>query len=516
MSGIGNRIEILDTTLRDGEQTDCVSFSVQEKVQIADFLLRDLAVDRIEAGSCRVSQGEFEAVQSICRNASEYGMPEKVEVLGFVDGKISVDWLCRAGGKVLNLLCKGSEKHCRGQLGKTLDEHVRDIREVISYARERGVNVNIYLEDWSGGMKESEQYVFDMLGMLSSEPVLRYMLSDTLGVLNPVLTSKYLTCTLNKFPQLHFDFHAHNDYDLAVANSVSAAVAGVKAIHTTVNGLGERAGNTPLASIHAILKDHFAVSSGINENMLYEASKLVECCSGIPVPVNKPVVGEKVFMQVAGIHADGDSKGGLYCSNLLPERFGRRRSYSLGKTSGKANIRRNLEEMGIKLDEKSMALVTRRVIELGDKKELVMPEDLPYIAADVLKNPVENNVVKLIDYSMNLAYGSRPMSSVRVEIDGRQYGASSSGSGQYDAFVKALRKIWKDELSRELPVLENYVVTIPPGGRTDALVQTVITWKWDNRILRTCALDADQNEAAIKATMKMLNVFEQDFRKEQQ
>ena len=508
------KIEILDTTLRDGEQTDGVSFSVDEKVQIADFLLQNLAVSRIEAGSCRVSQGEFEAIRAICRNAADTGMPEKVEVLGFVDGKTSVDWLQKAGGKVLNLLCKGSAKHCLGQLGKTLDEHIRDIREVIAFAAEKNIKVNIYFEDWSGGMKESENYVFDMLSMLSAEPVMRYMLSDTLGILNPVLTAQYLEETIKRFPQLHFDFHAHNDYDLAVANSVAAVSAGVKSIHTTINGLGERAGNTPLASIHAILKDHFDISTGINENMLYEASKLVEYSSGIPIPVNHPVVGEKVFMQVAGIHADGDSKGGLYCSNLMPERFGRRRSYSLGKTSGKANIRRNLEEMGIKLDEKAMALVTKRVTELGDKKELVMPEDLPYIAADVLKNPVENNLVKLIDYSMNLAYGSRPTSSVRVEINGKEYGAASGGSGQYDAFVKALRKIWKDELARELPVLENYVVTIPPGGRTDALVQTVITWKWQERTLRTCGLDADQNEAAIKATIKMLNTFEQDISNE--
>ena len=504
-------IEILDTTLRDGEQTDGVAFSPQEKVLIANFLLNDLAVDRIEAGSCRVSAGEFEAVQSICSNAAEQGMLDRVEVLGFVDGDISVNWLCRAGAKVLNLLCKGSEKHCVGQLRKTPSEHIDDIKRVIDNAFKQNIGVNIYLEDWSSGMKDNKEYIFSMLESLKGFPINRIMLSDTLGILNPLETAEYVSCMRQNFADLRFDFHAHNDYDLAIANSLAAAVAGVDGLHTTVNGLGERAGNTPLASIHAILKDHFAITTSIDESLLCEASRMVESYSGIAVPVNQPVVGEKVFTQVAGIHADGDSKGELYCNDLKPERFGRRRSYSLGKTSGKANIRRNLEELGIKLDEHTMNLVTERVIELGDKKELVMPEDLPYIAADVLKNPSGDEVVKLADYTLNLAKGSRPKASVAIELRGVRYEAESSGSGQYDAFVKALRKIWHEKLNRNFPILENYVVTSPPGGRTDALVQTVISWKWQDRTLRTCGLDADQNEAAIKATLKMLNIFEKDI-----
>lgn len=504
------KIEILDTTLRDGEQTDGVSFPVQEKILIANFLLRDLAVDRIETGSCRVSDGEFEAVKSICSNAADFGMLDRVEVLGFVDGDISVNWLRRAGAKVMNLLCKGSEKHCVGQLKKSPIEHIDDIKRVIDNAFKYDIKVNIYLEDWSNGMRDDKEYVFNMLSSLDGFPISRVMLSDTLGILNPIDTSEYILCMRKQFPDVHFDFHAHNDYDLAVANSLAAVVAGVDGLHTTINGLGERAGNTPLASIHAILHDHFDIGTKIDESRLYEASRTVESYSGIAVPVNQPVVGEKVFTQVAGIHADGDTKGELYCNDLKPERFGRRRSYSLGKTSGRANIRKNLEELGIKLDEHTMELVTRRVIELGDKKELVMPEDLPYIAADVLKNSAEDEVVKLTDYVLNLAKGSRPMASVCVEIRGERYEAVSSGSGQYDAFVKALRKIWHEKLNRVFPTLENYVVTIPPGGRTDALVQTVISWKWGERTLRTCGLDADQNEAAIKATVKMLNIFEKD------
>lgn len=193
----------------------------------------------------------------------------------------------------------------------------------------------------------------------------------------------------------------------------------------------------------------------------------------------------------------------------MPERFGREREYALGKTSGKANIRKNLETLGLELDEDSMRKVTERIIELGDKKELVTKEDLPYIISDVLKHEGASNKVKLKTYFVTLAHGLKPMASLSVEIEGKTYEESSSGDGQYDAFVRALRKIYKITLGRKFPMLLNYAVSIPPGGRTDAFVQTVITWNYNDKVFRTRGLDADQTEAAIKATIKMLNIIEE-------
>ena len=169
-----------------------------------------------------------------------------------------------------------------------------------------------------------------------------------------------------------------------MANVFSAIQAGIKGIHTTVNGLGERAGNAPLSSVLALIKDQLHEQTSLREEKINKASRLVETYSGIHIPPNKPIIGEHVFTQCAGVHADGDSKNNLYCNALLPERFGRVREYALGKTSGKANIRKNLEALGIDLDEHSMRIVTERIIELGDKKEMVTPEDLPYIISDVL------------------------------------------------------------------------------------------------------------------------------------
>ncbi|MBR1402384.1 MAG: hypothetical protein IJ562_12540 [Prevotella sp.] len=304
-------IEIMDCTLRDGEQTSGVSFLPHEKLMIARVLLHDVNVDRIEVASARVSDGEKDAVSMICRYAEQHGMLSRVEVLGFVDGGLSVNWIAEAGCKVVNLLAKGSEKHCNAQLNKSVDSHIADILECVRKAEEKGMVVNLYLEDWSNGMKDSPEYVYSMLDVLTKTSIRRFMLPDTLG-----------------------------------------------------------------------------------------------------------------------------------------------------------------------------------------------------IVSDVLKHDVPEEKIKLVSYMVSTAYGLKPLASIKVEIGGRQYEADSTGDGQYDAFVKALRKIYKDNLGRTFPILANYAVSIPPGGRTDALVQTVITWHNGDKLIRTRGLDADQTEAAIKATIKMLNIFE--------
>ena len=468
-----NMIEIMDTTLRDGEQTNGVSFMPHEKLMIARALLQNLNVDRIEVASARVSEGEMEAVKSISRWASQTGRLDRVEVLGFVDGKASVDWIVESGCRHMNLLCKGSRKHCEGQLHKTVEEHISDIRRTINYAQEKDVSVNVYLEDWSNGMKkcsttdgkvkDGPDYVFALMDGLADLPIDRFMLPDTLGILNPIELSNYMQQMVERYPDKRFDFHAHNDYDLAISNVLAAVTAGCQGIHTSVNGLGERAGNAPLASVQAILKDHLHVVTHIDESRLNEVSRLVESYSGIAIPPNKPITGESVFTQVAGVHADGDNKAGLYQNALLPERFGRKREYALGKNSGKANILRNLEELGLELSPEQTKRVTERIIELGDKKELVTQEDLPFIVSDVLKHGAPEEHVKLLSYVVTTAYGLKPLASVRLEVNGQTYEESAKGDGQFDAFVRAIRHIYKNRLGRSFPWLTNYTVSIPPG-----------------------------------------------------
>jgi D-citramalate synthase len=502
-------VEIMDTTLRDGEQTSGVSFGTQEKLGIAHFLLDKLGVDRLEVASARVSDGEFDTVKRICEWALKYGHIDKIEVLGFIDGTTSLEWIKETGCKVVNLLTKGSYKHVTTQLRKTPEEHIDDIRKTVKLAQDMNLTVNIYLEDWSNGMLHSPDYVFQLMDSLRELSIRRYMLPDTLGILNPFQTADFCRAMKSRYPELHFDFHAHNDYDLAVSNVFAALKEGINGVHTTVNGLGERAGNAPLTSVLAVIHDQLKLKTNIREEKMYQISKLVETYSGIRIPCNKPIIGDNVFTQCAGVHADGDSKNNLYFNDLLPERFGRVREYALGKMSGKANIRKNLEALGINIDDASMNKLTKRIIELGDKKQLVTQEDLPYIISDVLKYDVKDQKIKIINYSLSVAHGLKPVATVKIDINGEIYQHTAPGDGQYNAFTRVLWKIY-NKLNKPIPELLDYVVTIPPGGKTDALVQTTITWRFNDKVFKTHGLDADQTEAAIKATIKMLNLIEED------
>lgn len=501
------KIEIMDTTLRDGEQTSGVSFSISEKLSITQLLLEELKVDRVEVASARVSNGEFAAVRSVMDWANKNGYTKNIEVLSFVDNGISIEWMAKAGVKVQNLLTKGSLNHLTHQLKKTPQQHFDDISTVLQLAREKDISSNVYLEDWSNGMRNSPEYVFEYLDFLSKQEVDRILLPDTLGILTPSETFQYILEIKSRYPDIHFDFHAHNDYDLANANVLEAVKAGVDGLHLTVNGMGERAGNASMSSATAAINDFLPeVELAINESAIYTVSKLVETFSGIRIPSNKPIVGENVFTQTAGIHADGDSKNNLYFNDLLPERFGRKRTYALGKTSGKANIEKNLQELGLKLSEEDLKKVTQRVIELGDQKETVTKEDLPYIISDVLDSNTYADKVIIESYVLTHSKGLRPSATISVLIDGELFEEHAQGDGQFDAFMNALTKVYaKKELS--LPKLIDYAVRIAPGSNSDALCETIITWETPTKKFITRGLDSDQTVCAIKSTQKMLNII---------
>lgn len=507
MSGDQRHIEIMDTTLRDGEQTSGVSFSPTEKLTIAQLLLTEVKVDRIEIASARVSEGEFEAVKAITKWAKANGFLNQVEVLTFVDGDVSIQWMQQAGAKVMNLLTKGSLNHLIHQLKKKPEQHFAEIADVIKLAKKKGIEVNVYLEDWSNGMRHSREYVFQYLDFIQKLPVKRIMLPDTLGILTPSEVTEYISAIVQRYPDLHFDFHAHNDYDLGTANVLEGVKAGAHGIHLTINGMGERAGNAPLASAIAVLNDFLPnVKTSVVEASLYRVSKLVETFSGFRIPVNKPVVGENVFTQTAGIHADGDKKNKLYFSDLMPERFGRQRRYALGKTSGKANIENNLAQLGIQLSEHDLKKVTQRIIELGDKKEVVTQADLPYIISDVIDSKNIQDKVRIDNYVLTHSKSLHPSATLKVAINGEIHEEHAQGDGQYDAFMNALKKVYK-KMKQELPLLTDYAVRIPPGGKTDALCETVITWSYNGREFKTRGLDSDQTVSAIIATQKMLNLI---------
>lgn len=506
-TGGQKRILIMDTTLRDGEQTPDIAYTASEKLHVARMLLADIEVDRIEIASARVSQGELEAARRVTDWAREAEVIDRVEMLGFCDGKRSVDWILQAGGCAMNLLAKGSEHHCRTHLQMTPDEHIVRIAETVAYARKNDVRVGVYLEDWSNGVRDSFEYVTSIMNAIQELEVERIYLADTLGVLAPDEVRHFISVMAVTWADACFEFHGHNDYGLATANAMAAIQAGAGGVHVSVNGLGERAGNTSLAEIVAAISDHTNCTTGVNESRLAMISSLVETFSGKNVSANAPILGSDVFTQTAGVHADGDAKGDLYATQLAPQRFGRERRYALGKLSGKASLDHNLERLGISLSAQNRQKLLDRIIELGDKKHTVVPEDLLMIIADVLKTPAEY-VVRIESYTISVASEREPQASVSVSFRGKTAKASANGDGGYDAFMRAL----KEAVSQHgitVPQLTDYRVRIPPGGRTEALVETLISWGGDaeGHSFSTVGVDSDQTAAAVIATEKMLNII---------
>ncbi|MCB1869252.1 MAG: 2-isopropylmalate synthase [Gammaproteobacteria bacterium] len=504
MNRIKQQIKILDTTLRDGEQTQGVSFSPGEKLNIAKALLELLRVDRIEVASARVSEGEKEAVSSIVAWAEGIGLGDRVEVLGFVDYKRSVDWIRDAGGQVINLLAKGSEKHCRRQLNKTLIQHVGDIRKTINYAHKQGLKVNLYLEDWSNGYKDSPEYVYELVDRLQNAGIGAFMLPDTLGVMTPDEVFAGVGDMVARFPGLDFDFHPHNDYGLGTANALAGVRAGASAIHCTINCLGERAGNASLAEVAVNLKDRMGLDISIDETHLLRISEMVENFSGKRIAENAPIVGADVFTQTSGIHADGDKKGGLYQTELNPERFSRQRSYALGKMSGKASLLKNLETLDISLSDDNLEKVLQRVVELGDSKKTITSDDLPIIIAEVLEGR-DYHYIELLNCSITSGLHLDSTVSIRVRIGEDVELSAGIGNGGFDAFMNAIGKVVRRR-GVALPKLVDFEVRIPKGGKTDALTEATVTWHNGQGMFKTRGVHSNQVFAAMKATIRMINM----------
>ena len=513
-------IWITDTSLRDGQQS-VEPYTVDQIVNIYKYL------SRLGGPYGIIRQTEFFIYSKKDREALEKCMELGLkfpEITTWIRATKEDFRLVRdLGIRETGILVSCSDYHIFKKMKMTRKQAMDYYLATVADAFEAGVVPRCHLED----ITRADFYGFvvpfvNELQKLSRQagiPV-KIRACDTMGYGIPYTEAAlprsvagiiYGLQQYSDVPSECLEWHGHNDFYKAVVNASTAWLYGACAVNCSLLGIGERTGNIPLEAMvfeYASLRGSL---DGMDPTVITEIADYFQHEIGYDIPPMTPFVGRDFNATRAGIHADGDNKNNLYFNELLPERFGRVREYALGKTSGKANVLKNLEALGIDLDEAAMRKVTERVVELSDKKEQVTAEDLPYIIADVLRYDPVDTPVRILNYSLSLAQGMHPVATLRIEIHGCAYERTSAGDGQYDAFMRALRQIYREQLGREFPMLRDYTVSIPPGGRTDAFVQTIITWEMDGREFKTRGLDADQTEAAIKATVKMLNIIEINY-----
>ena len=517
---VPDEIWMTDTTFRDGQQS-VSPFTPQQIVKL--FQLES----RLGGPKGLIRQSEFFLYTPKDREALEMCQDlglEFPEITTWIRANEKDFELVKAAGvKETGVLVSCSDYHIFKKMHLNRSQALEKYLAIVKAALDRGIVPRCHFED----ITRADFYGFvlpfaEQLMDLSAESgiPIKIRACDTMGygvsypgaaLPRSVPGIVYGLHHYAQVPSSQLEWHGHNDFYKVVSNAGTAWLYGCSSVNCSLLGIGERTGNCPLEAMAIEYEALRGTTDGMDLTAVTEIAEFMEQEIGLEISPRQPFVGRHFNVTRAGIHADGDNKNNLYFNELLPERFGRVREYALGKTSGKANIMKNLETLGIDLDEASMRKVTERVVELSDKKELVTAEDLPYIIADVLRYDLAENPVRILNYSLSLAQGLHPAASLKIEINGREYEQTSAGDGQYDAFMRALRQIYEHQLRREFPMLRNYTVSIPPGGRTDAFVQTIITWEMGGKVFKTRGLDADQTEAAIKATIKMLNIIETNY-----
>lgn len=493
------KIELMDSTLRDGEQTAGVSFNPKEKESIA-FALYDAGIRRIEMASAQASEQDMTAIKNTKKAFDDKGYQNPIECLSFIL-KPHIDWIKESGATTVNLLVKSSTAHVTQLKGKTPKDHIRDVIETTDYAKDNALNVNAYLEHFSYGMAHSKQYVYDLIDKLNSAKIQKIMLADTMGILNPKKTEIYITDLKKRHPKTHFDFHAHNDYGLATANTLIAISHGCNGAHVTVNGLGERAGNASLETVAVSLKDFCGIDT-IDENKLMALSKLTKTLSGIKIEASHPIIGKNSHIHKAGVHTHGAKKG-LYTNPLLEQnRFNKTITYDLGKLSGRTSIFSELEKMGIiKPNQDIVAELTEHIKTLSENKNIITRNDLLLLYLQKTNKDETGYMLKKISIKKTYTEKkSHAKAEVTLKTNSKTIKEKAIGGGGFDAIAKATRKMTSSDLK-----LKDYHVSIPPGDGTSSLVDTAIEWEYDKKTFKTRGIHTDQDIAATLAMLKAIN-----------
>ncbi len=486
----GKLIKVFDTTLRDGEQTPGVSLAPDQKLQIAKQL-DVLGVDIIEAGTAIISEGEQRGIKAIANEGLNADICSFARLL-----KGDIDAAIKCNVDVVNLVAPVSDAHIKKKLKMDRGALIKKTIEMAEYVKAHGLTVEISSEDASRADLAFLKTFFSEL----STVVDRLCFCDTVGVLYPERTKEILQvlCAVDT----PVSIHCHNDFGLATANTIAAVEAGAECVHVTVNGLGERAGNASLEEVVAALELLYGMKTKIVKEKLYETSRLVRNLTKMPLAPNKPLMGDNAFTHESGMHVHGTMADTSLYEPIKPAIIGRTRRFALGKHTGKASVKRVLEEMGITADDEQMQKMLTKVKELGDKGKLVTDSDFQAIVDNVLSIEREEKI-KLIDLSLVSGRNVYPTASLRLVIDGEDVVEAGVGVGPVDAAINALRKALAGMEMDDLR-LEEYHVDAITGG-TDALVNVVVKISRGDKTMTASGVSEDIVMASVYALVNGVN-----------
>jgi len=483
-----SKLRFFDTTLRDGEQTPGVSLNPEQKLEIASRLAA-IGVDVIEAGSAAASAGEQDAIRLI----SDAGL--HAETCTFVRAVQSdIDYAADNGADSVHLVIPVSDLHIEKKMRKTREKVAEMAWGSVEYAKSRGLIVELSGEDAS---RADQQFLREIFSGGVERGADRLCFCDTVGLLTPEKIAKFVPPIAGIAP---LSIHCHDDLGFALANTVAALKAGATCAHTTVNGLGERAGNTPFEELVMSLEVLYEYPTGIKKDEIYSLSSLVSRLTGVPLPVNKAVVGEMAFTHESGIHAHGVIREPSTYESIRPEQVGRQRRIVLGKHSGSASVQAALHEMKYAPNEKQLKAIVARIKELGDSGKRVTDADLMAVADTVLAMECKPTI-KLRQFTVVSGSSMIPTASVTLEVKGKEMTGASTGDGPVDAAMQVLAKSVADVGNIRL---EEYHVDAISGG-TDALVEVTVRLSKDGKIITSRGARTDIIMASVEAMIAGMN-----------
>ena len=482
-------IKIFDTTLRDGEQTPGVSLTSNEKLRIASKL-DEIGVDFIEAGSAITSEGERESIKEITKQGFN------AEILSFSRPLIKdIDYCIDCDVDAVNLVVPSSDLHIFDKLKISREELLEMSNSAIEYCKDHGLIVELSAEDASRTNIDFLKSIF--LNALDYK-VDRVCVCDTVGILTP--DSSFELFDNLKDINMPVSCHCHNDFGLAVANSLAAIKGGACEIHTTINGIGERAGNTSfeelVVSIDRLLLD-FSTNIMINE--IYDMSKLVARLTGVYIQPNKAIVGENAFAHESGIHSDGIIKNSATYEPMTPELVGRKRKFVIGKHMGTHGLDNRLKELGLNVDKNQLLQICDNIKVLADKGKTVTDVDLEVIADNVLEINHEDRI-KLNELTIVSGNKVMPTASVKISIDDEEILNAGVGLGPVDAAINAIKSL---DIFKDVDLIEYHVDSITGG--TDAFIDVIIKLQKADKVVSARGTEADIINASVKAYIAGVN-----------